>query len=931
MKKLLNLSLIAFMGIFGMAFYACDEMPTEPGEEVTPGEGENEGGENEGGENEGDENNGVGEFSMELKSVGPDYVEVYVTAPNDLEVAYQIATSDSKIPANTLFRRGTVITVTPGQTLKFDEGLNENTTYYFNAAARLDDVTFSEVVSFPFTTEKYEFNEILTLLDTYPDGFKMHITVPQETKDRGNVMSFGYGNRALHNMNMFNSRGGGEAMVYMNAVASQSVANNDYCFNDTTLVVNDYNSIVRDADGNPVIGSMGEYISVHDPYIPGEPMVFVTGETRYGTKEEYADVVGWIQPTGDSWSVPMFDPIKMEWTGAFDKMEFFVDMPTECEATLEIEFPEDGLGINDAVVAFNPEGDFFRYYYMVLNKMAYEEIMTIFLDNDESLMQWFIVSWVAANYYTVKYDIEPTYINATQFFTEPLNGGETYYVVATMLGDDQGLTQRFVKKEFTTKERTKPAPVIDVTTVETGNPYLAGFNIKKGMDSRGNYQDIEGAFWACEYAREWQKLINAKYDFPTIIQSSYKTFTPDELALINSEKGLTVYFDMLDGETMRFGAYGCNDEYCFNLIDKDTPAGWADYKSPMAEVDKTPVSSAYFTDLIGDWTATATMKVKQMLEDETIVDMVRTHQSKVTISDCAPELPSAVDPYIYDLYGGMDKKDDVDGMFEELQLLSEQFTEYRLEKQNRLLCSGFLDFDGAKSDRTPVGRLDFRSPYDLFQATDYSSIDVAQLLYDFGPKWFLEVLPDGSVIVPFSAVTQPPLTAWPGYPFFIGGVNSGYAFYEATQDIKGFPVEVSPDGNTITIKPIVISDAQASQYLAAGNYYMNAIGVPPMSSDLEILGTITTDIVLTRGWNGVETSSVPARRSSGVTAIDLNDGSLVEKLPESMKIKSVTKLSPETIVQYKLDEEPNIVTVDMVRRSVEELSKYNFMSYGYKK
>jgi len=50
-----------------------------------------------------------------------------------------------------------------------------------------------------------------------------------------------------------------------------------------------------------------------------------------------------------------------------------------------------------------------------------------------------------------------------------------------------------------------------------------------------------------------------------------------------------------------------------------------------------------------------------------------------------------------------------------------------------------------------------------------------------------------------------------------------------------------------------------------------------------------------------------------------------------VKIKSRTELHPTERVEYKLDETPNIITVDMVHKSVEELSKLKFMRYGYVK
>lgn len=933
MKKLLKLSVLLTLFAFCATFVGCEPEVQPEEEQETPGEGGENGtdegnGDENGGENGGEETPEVTEFSLSVKSVGPNYVELLVAAPNEMVMAYMISNEYQAVTSGVIFKKGVQVTVKNGDVIKVEDGLEENTKYYVHAVARIDDVTYSDKVELEFTTEPYNFDKMLTLLDRYPDGFKMHVTIPEETKERGNAISYGYLSRALYNMNLFNSRGGGETMVDVVGIATGAVSTGNTIFSNTTLVVNDENQLVYDQYGQPVIGDTGDYLTIHDPYIPGEPLVFLAGETRYGTKDEWAEVVGWQQPTKDTWGIPMFDRTTMSWTGAYEKVEFFTTEPELCDATLDVSIPEEGLGINDAIVAFSPEGDFFRYYYMVLNKAAYDEIMTIYLDNDESLLQWFVVSWVCANYFMVEFDTEASYINAASFFTEPLNGGETYIVVATLLGDPEGLTQRFVKKEFTTKERTKPAPVIEVTPVETGNPYLAAFNIKAGADSRGNVQEIKGAYWACEYAREWEKYLNAKYDFPTIIQSSYQTFTSAELAEINSDKGLTITFDTLDGETLRFGAYGCNDEYCFNIVDKDNNAGWADYNAPMADVNKTPVSSAYFTDLLGDWTATATMKVKQLLEDgETVVEMQQTHRSLVTISDAAPALPDAVDPYIYNLYP-KNTTDDVDGMFEELQIRTDQFTEYRLEKQNRLLCTGFLDFDPARSATSPVGRFDFRSPYYLFQATDYSSVDVAQLMYDFGPKWFLEVLPDGRVIVPFSAITNPPFTAWPGYPFYVAGVGNGSAFYEATSSVPGFPVEVSADGNTITIKPIVIEDD--SQYLLAGSYYMNAIGLQPGNQDFEILGTITSEIVLTRGWYGAQNQSVKTRRSERLRPVNL-DGSLVDELPKPVSVRSMSRLKPETIRQYKLDETPNIVTVDMVHKSVEELSKMNHVRYGYVK
>lgn len=876
------------------------------------------------------EKEGHGDFSLSVKKAGPDYVEVFVTAPHAMEIAYVISEEPQLWTEMMLFKKGEKVTVNPGGVVKLGSQLTENKKHYLYAVGRLNDDDFTEIITLEFTTKSFGFDSMLTLMETYYTGFKMHLNYPAETKKRGNAISYGYGCRAMYNLRLYQSRDGIEELVELNSVVDGSVASSQYYFQDTTIVVNEYNEVVVDENGKPVLDENKDYITIHDPYTPGEPLILLAGETRYGTPEEFSQVMGFSKPSWDNWSIPMFDMETMQWTGAFDRIEFSTKEPELCDATLDISFPEEYHGINDFHVRFTPKGEYYQYAYMVLNQSTYDEIMDAFLEDDETLWQWFVPSWIAVNYFTVEYASEPVEVSVTsKFFVEPLNGGETYIILATLLGDEEGLTQRFYKTEFTTRERTKPAPVIEVTALENPGPYYAGFNIKAGKDSNGDVQEIEGAYWACELSREWQKYLNAEYPFSEIIKLSNMTFDEEQLEEINSEAGLDLYFPMLDGEILRFAAYGCNDEYAFNLIDEEeNTAGWADFYAPMVDAEKAEVSSEYFTSLLGDWTATATlsMTVEEDGKQETVT--MKDYKSKVTISDAAPVLPETLGQEVYDIYKG-ETPESVNSMFSELQTLNDAFTDYRIKGQNRLLCTGFFDMDPVRNVLSPVGRLDYRSPYTLFTAKDYSSIDVPQLIYDFGPKWFLEVLEDGRVIVPFSEYTIPPLTAWPGYPFYVGGAHAteASAFSESTKDIPGFPVEISADGNTITIKPIVIESDYGT--LSAGNYYMNALGVPPMSAEYEIVAKVVTEIKLTKGWYGTEKSQVHSVRPMSASAVSL-DGSAVTGHPEAKVVKSLTKLpqEPAPLVKYRQVENQNVVTLDMVRDSYDELLKINYMRYG---
>jgi hypothetical protein len=290
----------------------------------------------------------------------------------------------------------------------------------------------------------------------------------------------------------------------------------------------------------------------------------------------------------------------------------------------------------------------------------------------------------------------------------------------------------------------------------------------------------------------------------------------------------------------------------------------------------------------------------QQLEDESVVEYNVTHKSKINISASAPELPASLDASVYDLYKGK-SKEEVDGMFEELRDLSDHFTEYRLQGQNRLLCNGFMDFDPTAA-MNGVNRLEYRSPYDLFVATDYSSVDIAQLFYDFGPKWYLQVLEDGSVIVPFHSMHMPPMSNWPGYPFYVAGVGNGAAFYDANESYPGFPVEISSDLNTITIKPIVLSDGKQSQA-----YYMNALGIQPQTGELELLATVLTDIVLTRGWT--EPAKAAAVYGAPASVEAMNSGATI---PSVSIMKSMTDFEAKELPKHKFVEKANVVTKDMV-------------------
>ena len=860
------------------------------------------------------------EFSLSVKEAGADFITLAVTASKPMEIAYKVTTKAQLVTPAVLFKTGEVIEVADGDVIELREGIQQDTHYYIYAVARFDETTYSERISLEATTTKYEFNELITIVETYLDGYKAHITVPQETKDRNHAIRAGSMPLSWYYL-MTSSKG--QTTVDVQAIASNGNPYEGHMFTDSTIVLNDKNVILLDEKGNPVLDENNEQIDIHDPIVPGEPTILIAGETYYGTPEDFNYVVGYTAPTMDSWSVPYFDPEKREWLGAFQKKEFFTKEPTLCDATVEIDIPEDEITVTDAMIYFEMSDDAYSYFYIVLDNSTYNQILSTYLNGNEDWYRWFLTSYIGFYEWGIFPETENIAVNAASSFVEPLTGGDTYHVLVTVFGDEDGATQRFIHKTFKAKDKTKVAPVIEVTAIESSDPYTATFNIKAGADSKGNVQPIMGAYWVCNYARDFELMFNADYTYATLLKNMGWTFSSEEIAQVNSPEGLTVTFPTLDGEVTRFAAYGCNDEYTFNVIDEEHTAGWADCKSPLAE-SVAPVSSELFTLLEGDWTASAKLRAMQQEPDGSILTYHVDHKSKINISASAPELPATLDESVYGLYAGTPEKpgkskEEVDNMYEELKELSDLFTESRLVGQNRLLCSGFMDFDPA-APNLGVNRLEFRSPYDLFVATDYSSVDVSQLIYDFGPKWFLQIQEDGSVIVPFHSMMLPPMSNWPGYAFYTGGVADGMAFYDSNESYPGFPVEISDDLNTITIKPIVLNDGATDYY-----YYMNAIGVSQQGG-LEIISTVITDIVLKRGW--AETAAASSKvacsaSANSVTAINM-DGSYVNELPKAVVCKSMTEFEAQEHPSYTRKEKANVVTKEMVdETSAKILRKYN--------
>ena len=855
MKNLLKVSLMTVLIAFCAAFTGCQK-------------------------------DGVGDFSLSVKEVGADYVDLYVTAPYAVQMYYILSQEPTLVSDAVLQKTGVAVDVEPGQLLRIDKDVVQDTHYHLYAVAVLGEVGYSGRIELEFTTKKYHFDETVKIVETYYDGFKVHVTVPQSVKDAGHVLRYGYTSLATYNK---------ATKLYGTTDVARLIQNGNiggrYIKNDSTLVY-DSNNLYEILDG--------EELDVHDDIFPNEPGIFMVGEFRWGaSKEEIEEEIG-ISGWYPSYVIPLYDWQSGLWTGEFQKLEFKSKAPEELDAEFNVEVFD--ITPFNASIYFEPDDNVVQYMYMVMDDQTYNAMLD--LCGGEENVQWFIAS-TNAYYEGARMGEGPKEINLIygdeSLFLEPLNKDTRYRIFINAWGDKKGASQKFIVEEFRTMAATKPKPVIEVTALEENDPYFATFNIKAGKDKEGNVQPIAMAYYGVNYTREWQLKFNQEATYESLLKENYY-FSTEDLAKINSPEGLNFSVYTLDGETTRLAVYGCNDEYTYNVVDPSdkeiangVPRGWADYTAPYAEGSGPNSSYNSIAEKIsGVWTASAKLSAKQVVDEESgaTESYNITHKSRIEISAHMPELPSPVPDSVYTIYGG--NTADVDGMYEELGMLSEAFEEYRLKSYSRLLGAGFLDFDYYKDG----GRLDWYSPYDLFVDKYYSSVDVPQLVYDFGPKWFFQVQNDGSVIVPFSSSYLPPMHNWPGYPYYVGGVGESagqqVAIYEATEDYPGFPVEISEDGNTIVIKPIDYNGTLL---------YMNALGFSQdaiLSGTVEIVAPVISEITLTRGWNDTKSTLnnvVPERVSASMMNFDGTAGKapIVRKIGSMTDFKDVPVREVETV------------------------------------
>ena len=759
-----------------------------------------------------------GKFSVSVKEVGASYVDLEFRGPEAVEVAYILDTKEQLMenPA-IIFQKGVELTVSGGDVVRVTDGVTENTKYYIYLVAALDKTTFSEIFTLSFETSAFEFDQLVTILDTKLDGYRARLTLPESTKEAGNAIRW-----SQCDIMMYNYMGQSDYVSLLYNGGSVEHA----AIKDTTIVYSEelnfvYMDTDSDEDGTPDLDFK------YNPISPGEPIVFIAGEFAYmeDSPEYETDVFKFPSGWEPGYYKPLIDesyyssssnsqsnvgvvegaqitrPMDSYWTGAFQRKFFRIQEPALLDGGVDVQCVE--ASPIDLILEFRPDDNVDQYAVGIFDDAMYNKIVEL-LGGNKDYLQWAMTSYFAAYTFGTKVVTQgAVQMSLTDFYyQDAITEGTNYHVLVTAMGDASASSQSFKEYAFQTTTKEKDAPVIVVTPVQKETtPYKATFNIKCTTAAEGN--SVTQCYYAANYLRDWVLAINSGSTYYDLVagNKAYTYFNEDEIELINSAEGYNISIPSLDGETTRIAVLGYNDEYSANDLTSfknilECPAV-ADCTTPYAD-PKPWVNPEHYLDLDDVWTASATL---------TNSDGTKTyqHSSKITLAADLYDYPETLSDKVYEIYEKEEfDKEEVDAMWVEFKNLAKTITEERLVNQNRLVGIGWLDKD-------TYDELKARTPYDLFIATDYNSVDVSSLYNDFGPKWYLETAEDEdgniSYFIPIDSNLLPPASNW-SVPFTLAAYDkkTNYAITYGSDWTPSFPVTVSADRNTITIHPLEYED-----------------------------------------------------------------------------------------------------------------------------
>ena len=845
-------------------------------------------------------------FAVEVTSTTAYSVGLNITSEGIVDFAYVV--SEVEQPLEVIYAGGRKVTIESSPQNLTVNGFEPQTTYTLYFAARQSDNTFyNEVVSVEFTTGEFGDDEI-SVYNIGHKSFSAFVRFPDEVAQRGNVLKWGLNDYALFN--------NGLSIAHKMNLDDEFYHN--YFEEDITLHLSNESRYVKDEFGNLTESSY------YEPLVPNQILYFTVGEYTYVSEDEmyvYDEELGYEVDNTDGHGKPgyykaLFDqaayendngggimpwctsPLSEEsfpdqseyWTGYYRIYTLRTLPPEPFDGTVEVDL--SGLKPMGGTIDLTPDESVPMFAVALLDLSTWDMMMTYCADQEMETIQAYLTTTHAYQGVGIKYLREATTldINNEVWVEGP---GSEYKLVVIAFDSEEMIGQNFKIYDVVLPEKQLPAPTVEVKAIANPSgeesPYELWFNVKcTSVDTA----PAVSAQYAFNLEQQWQSSMAWGSTYTDIVLYAYKYFDAEEVAAMNTEAGCNVSFTTLPGQKYGFGALVINDE------GTNSEAGYAEATS-INEPLPAPVESEYFESLLGDWTLTATISYTEFnwdtfLEEEVQVEL----NTLVTIGDLTlhETLTEEVYTGFANSWSAPLTQEEVDADY---AALKEQVATFNQQTRayNRILCQGYDLYPALYGP----SQTSYLSPYDCFYKAstgEYTYLGPSAILFDFGPKWYLEVGTDGQLRVPFNSMTMTPTANCNG-TYLIAAVNSQddpdmreALIYDPTTESTGyFPVTV--DGDTITIEPFV-KDGR--------NYYMHLV-----TADLYIESFIISDIKLTRGWSaGEETETMSQLKS---TPVKLNSD-----------CKSVSVERPKSVTRFAAPRnkvEISAVTPEQFRANIE--------------
>ncbi len=816
-----------------------------------------------------------------VTSIGTTAVKFQITSNRISKYAYlvyRVKEAPEETPsADIIFATGKMGVVESAQTDVVINALMPNNDYIIYIAGEVEELEeyFEEIVILD-GIKTQDFGEAYQIHSIDYASFKVDLKLPDSIAELNHVLKYGMWDLYAFNLNhKFGKNGRPESWAQSINLHESYYPNR--ITESQTMTFDNSTAWVQDQYGNPLYDEEYEsYRQLHSILVPGQPNMLMIGEYRYGDHEVYANFTdGYYQPLFlsndyfNAWANDIeVSQNQVPWWYGFAIQELVTTkQPEPFSGSVQIDVLLSSDNDNTkAKLRFTPSEEVEQYCVWVITESMREEVLP-YLNNNEKYMQWFITSESGFNEGAISLTgakemwmgMDPDNMGNCFYFVDGAltNSKNIYhaYVVAMGGGDKDGdgicdaTLQTMCHKEFQLGEPKLKEPKVDITVLES-DPDMVRFNIKKSAES----SQIKKAYYIANYEREW---LGAGYSPETLLDYYGTPMSASEIAMINDKDGYTIEFQSRPNATTYFAMKVYNGESRFTYS--------GTYKATSSITSgENKVESEYFTSLEGDWTAKATILYKDIVDADTgeIATLTAEKTSKISIGN--QTYPETLPQSVYDTFAqhGV-SKESTDKYYAELTDAIDNFND-DARNRNQIICTGWsFDLTGEAKDS-------YQSAYDLFISNTYNGWSSTSPVYDFGPKWYIQFDAQGNAWVPFNINNYIPMSSWTttdsGYGEYINEYHMlAYDTYSSTMypyvwdesatifDGK-FPVEISADGNTITIKPMVIDGV---------SYFPNMGSVQDeYYTQFAVASSVISEIVLTRGWSG-ESQQAKAKMAGG--------------------------------------------------------------------